>query len=604
MGFRIPKSLGALALALGILSASCATESNSGASTSLDFPAKNVGKTDIFGRTLVGVAAPYVADVTLEAQYERLRTEMGYRRQVAWDIVLRSIDPVPLLGLAELSETGTIELLEGEMPKVARFQTWYGVDDFKRMFYHLYGGMTPAERELRIPFSAQQIQDAIEWNATAIERSERWPLQRFMDHVEKLGVCPEGTSQEDCAKSIQSNFSGASGGNARITYSPGAMTHLLANYDSILECTQTLGKLELNQPPNPPGDNFTHCFRKEFPVDAVLIKAQWVRSDFGRTIPVYNTDAKTLATIVGESTSGDWAQGDYQADPDTDKILTIRLRNGDTYRLAGLHIMTKELRHWTWITLWWSDRPDEDFGADRPAGFKSLDPVWSNYKMGVVVDYKEGDTNPAQWFADLPTLADALTAVEHEQTWLSNPYIEHGRGNARTNCIGCHQHGGSTVGYDLNSDGSLDPFDLELVIQSEGLFPFNGRSEIRSVFPADYLWSTQRVDNLNDVIVRGVENFDLQDQLTLEARIKEVMALNGFYSEGQKVYADNCIGCHASDGAGTTAAPSLFERVPGLSDEALYEVLIEGKNQMPSWSHFTNEELAHVRAYIRTEFGK
>jgi mono/diheme cytochrome c family protein len=529
---------------------------------------------------------------------------MGFRRQVAWDIVFRTVDPVPLLGLAEEVDDGNIELPEGAVPKVARFQTWYGVDDFKRMFYHLYGGLTSAERALRIPFSAQQVQDAIQWNATAIERSERWPLQRFLDHVQKLGVCPEGMAADECAKSIQSNFSGATAGNARITYSPGAMTHLLSNYDSMLQCTETLDNLALDQPANPPGDNFTHCFRNEFPQSAVLMKAHWIRSDFGRTMPGFHTDAQNLAVVTNPSNSGDWAEGDFQADPGTDKILTIRLKNGDTYRLAGLHIMTKELRHWMWITLWWSDTPKDDFGADRPKDFNNLDPVWSNYKMGVVVDYKEGDSNPAQWFADQPTLADALIAVQHEQSWLSNPYIEHGRGNARTNCIGCHQHGGSTVGYDLDSDGSLDPFDLEMVIQNDALYPFNGRSEIRAVFPADYLWSTQRVDNISDVIVRGVENFELQDKLVGEARVQKILQLNGFYSEGQKIFSSNCTTCHGSDGNGTPSGPSLFERVPTLTEQALVETLINGKNQMPEWSHFTDEEVAHVRAFVQAEFGK
>jgi mono/diheme cytochrome c family protein len=224
--------------------------------------------------------------------------------------------------------------------------------------------------------------------------------------------------------------------------------------------------------------------------------------------------------------------------------------------------------------------------------------------MGIVVDYKEGDSNPAQWFADLPSLADALTVVQNEQSWLSNPYIEHGRGNARTNCIGCHQHGGSTVGYDLDSDGIMDPFDLEMVIQNEGLFPANGRSEIRSVFPADYLWSTQRVDNISDIIVRGVENFGLQDQLELDIRAKAILSLNGFHSEGQKVFGNNCTTCHANDGKGSPSGPSLFERVPSLTDTVLVKTLLSGKDQMPSWAQLSDQELAHLRAFLQVEFGK
>ena len=45
--------------------------------------------------------------------------------------------------------------------------------------------------------------------------------------------------------------------------------------------------------------------------------------------------------------------------------------------------------------------------------------------MHIVVDYEELDPDPAQWFAEHPTLADSLNAVRSSHTWSSNPYIEH-----------------------------------------------------------------------------------------------------------------------------------------------------------------------------------
>ncbi|NIS36800.1 MAG: hypothetical protein GWN73_40355, partial [Actinobacteria bacterium] len=67
-------------------------------------------------------------------------------------------------------------------------------------------------------------------------------------------------------------------------------------------------------------------------------------------------------------------------------------------------------------------------------------------------------------------LASALRAAAGGPSWCSNPYIEHGRGNARTNCIGCHQHGGSEVFTDRDGDGALDRFVLEDVIADEMQF--------------------------------------------------------------------------------------------------------------------------------------
>jgi hypothetical protein len=78
------------------------------------------------------------------------------------------------------------------------------------------------------------------------------------------------------------------------------------------------------------------------------------------------------------------------ADPSPAQIHTLTLPNGLHFRLAGLHVMTKELDHWVWITLWWSPEPDDDFGADRPASIAALGGPWGHYKMCVVTAFEEG----------------------------------------------------------------------------------------------------------------------------------------------------------------------------------------------------------------------
>jgi mono/diheme cytochrome c family protein len=592
----------AVALWFVLIFAGCGGSADTASSNPLAFPGQGLGKSDVFGRQLAGVAAPYEADLSLLAQTERIISEMGYRRQVAWDIVARVLDPVPLLGLAEAAEENEeLQLPDGEVPQVARWQTWYGIDDFKRMFRHLYEGLTPEERALRQSFTQDALDEAFTWNATALERSERWPLDRFLKYVSELGVCDPGLTDEECANSLQSKFSGSSAGNARISYSPATMRHLLQNYGAILDCVAGLETLSFNEEPAQ-ASNFSFCFEQEFPTDAVLIKAQWIRSDFGRTMPAYDTDVEGLKRVVGEGSVADWADGDRQVDPTPEEIVTIQLKSTDTYRLAAMHIMTKELRHWTWITLWWSDRPDVDFGADRPEKIRSLDPVWSNYKMAVTVDYVEFDTNTAAWFPEQPSLAAALEVTQDELSWSSNPYVEHGRGNARTNCIGCHQHGGSLVGYDVDGDQQLDPFDLDAVIESESLFPKNGRTQMRDIFPADYLWSTNRVDNLSQVIQSEVAFFDFLDKDTPEIRSLNVLALEADAGEGAKTFAENCTTCHGSDGTGSATAPSLYDRVPGFTDAKLVQRLILGKSPMPAWAYFSDQKLADLRSYLRMTF--
>ena len=357
------------------------------------------GKADAFGRHLVGVAAPYPADHTLAERADALEGDMRLRRDAAWSTVAKVLQPVPLLGLVEDAET--VEGIELDaIPEVPRFETWYGLDDFKRMFQHLYGELGPAGRRVREPFGAADIDAAFEWNAGALERSTSWPLQRYIDHVNELDDCPEGLDETQCAALLQSNVAGAAGGIPRITYSPATVAHALGNYGTMLDCLDDLDALAMDTEPVDPDDNFSACFAQELPVDSVLVKAQWERADFGRQLPAFDTDGDALRRIL----EGDaqWAEdGDRQVDPGADRIYTIRLRNGATYRLAGLHIMTKELRHWQWTTLWWSDTPDSDFGADRPDTIRSeLPDVWSNYKMCSVTFFDEKDEDAAARFAD------------------------------------------------------------------------------------------------------------------------------------------------------------------------------------------------------------
>ncbi|MEM6957445.1 MAG: c-type cytochrome [Myxococcota bacterium] len=581
---------------------------SSAGETIVDFPADGAGgKTDIFGRALVGVAAPYPADPTLAEREETIHASMAERRAMAWAIAERAIEPVPLLGLAERTASDSDEVEADEpIPNVPRFQSWYGVEDLRRMFQHLYENMNRADRLRREPFTADAIEAAEAFNASAVDRSRRWPLERFLRYVEGLGICEEDLSDDECARQLQSNFSGATGGNVRITYAPSTVRHLLENYASILDCMDRLDTLEFGADPVTE-DNFTFCYEREMPADAVLIKAQWVRADFGRDIAVYDTDAETLGELLSERNTGTWPEdGNRRADPSDRDIVTIRLRNGDTYRLAGLHVMTKELRHWTWVTLWWSDTPNRDFGEDRPESFDALGSAWANYKMCVVTDYEEGDVD-FEGLGEFESLSAALRAQPPGATWCSNPYIEEGRGNARTNCVGCHQHGGSTVGEDLNGDDTLDPFDLVQVIDDEEAYPLNGRTRQRDVFPSDYLWSSSRVDNLFQVMRSEVDRLNVSDGRAIDRRIDALLEAEregeGDIDAGAEVFAENCARCHGADGSGDFG-PDLFDRVPMRDDETLLERVLLGIGPMPAWDQeLEDDELTNLFVFLRDRFG-
>jgi hypothetical protein len=209
---RLSITLGLL-FAFGCSSPKVDSGEVNGTDDALAFPWPENGKSDVFGRALIGVAVPYEADENIAATEDRLRSDMRYRRQTAWQIIRRVLEPVPLLGLAEKNAERAIEI-EGGTPLVPRWQTWYGVDDFKRMFRRLYGELGADGRREGAPISDTDVDAAFEWNASAVDRSTRWPLERFFKHVDDLGNCPNDMTPAECARSIQSNFSGGAAGNA------------------------------------------------------------------------------------------------------------------------------------------------------------------------------------------------------------------------------------------------------------------------------------------------------------------------------------------------------------------------------------------------------
>lgn len=674
----------------------------------LDFPFDgNGGKEDVFGRSLVGVPDPYAADVSLAQREDELRTNMRLRRELGWETAYKVLEPVPLLGLAdqidarpdcpdsvepndlgqcarqrsqdacEAFESGGVEvcawdgaacdatcdllrLPDGqEVPTVPRFSSWYGVDDITRIFRHAYGSLTPEQRVERAALSDLQIGEALAEAHNAIERSNRWPLQRYTDAVGDLFDCPfdqlDGESADDyaarCIAARQSQFSGGAhsgGGIARLVYSPAMVLHLLRNYAEVLDCRDdTLADTWCGEGEpcvDPPEENFSRCFRAEFPVDGanpfaelaaddnrlgslrdtggtVVIKATWARVGFGFDLPVYDTDAASLLDRIGPGKLALWPEeGDRQIPapedldelefPGPDDIYTIKTRSGSLYRLTGLHIMTKELRHWVWVSLWWSDEPDEDFGADRPDKFAELPSYWSNYKMCVVTDYIEGDADPSGRFTDFPSLQAALEATGGggAPTWCSNPYIERAAGNARTNCIGCHQHAGTRIAEDSTSVA----FDVDDVIGNESAnlsstnrFPANGRLRRRTHFATDYSWAFSRLDDLTELVRTEVEFAGARDPQW--NRINTILAGNGDATAGEEVFRNTsaerrCVDCHGDQGQGGLGP--AFEQV--FAQKTAWQALntvINGRGSMPAWGErLTDQQLTDLFTYLTTTY--
>ena len=423
-------------------------------------------------RTAVGPAAPYDADPTLSARTGELRTSKSARRAAAWRAIAKILAPTPLAGPA---------VRPGSALPV--FRTWYEKDDFDRLFAYLYGNLSPDQRRRRAPFDGGQINAAFEWNATSLGATSE------ADYLARLAQITNEQTLEGL------------GGNTRVVYSPGAIQHFLENYGEIHQCLPQLPSFTFVTPP-PSETNFAACYSSEFPIDAAVVKQSWWRADFGMTLPFYDTSAATLAAnLSGSPNSGGWGQGGPQINPDPSSVYTVQMADGTTFRLPAIHLITKELRDWLWITLWWAPNPDDDLGADRPDFIRALGAPWQSYKMCVVTSYDEGDPDPRGGFAG--TLGDALAAVDAGvggPTWCSNPFLEKGPYNAQTNCIGCHQHGG------------IPSLGTDSILADPVTFPKSGRTKLRTAFPSDYLWSfNANPDKLAQDIEARIDYYDTVD---------------------------------------------------------------------------------------------
>ena len=431
-------------------------------------------------RKAIGKAADYPADKTLRTRLEELASSRKARRAAAWKAVGRALSPI------KVADT---TLKAGDKPAtVPMFRTWYGKDDFERMFGKMYADRTAEDRKARRPFTATDAKRAFEWNATSLGASSD------KDYFERIQQVKDDVSLQGV------------GGNHRVAYSPAIMTHLMGEYGSLFDC---LPKLDANaiKPETEPVSktNFAPCFSQEFPVDAAVVKMSWYRANFGAErlpLPTYDTGAKTIAAkMAGTSDDGAWGKGIGQADPGEDKIYTVGMSDGTKFRMPAMHLVTKELREWLWITIWWSDKPNEDFGADRPAEITNLDGPWKNYKMNVSVSFEEKDPDPRGGFDG--SLGDALAAAYTgvgKPSWVSNPYLEKGSPNSQSNCIGCHQHAGSNE-------------NSESILAAPDKFPQASRTRVRKNFPSDYLWAvTNAPERLAGVIDDQVKHYDQVDR--------------------------------------------------------------------------------------------
>jgi hypothetical protein len=332
--------------------------------------------------------------------------------------------------------------------------TWYSPEDIQRLMRLSYTAADPSQLKAGTPLKPEHFQNsenrlALELDTMPPPLKKKW--QRFLNE----------NPQPDAADLI-----GLAGFN-RTLFSPDLVGSVISRYADLQDC------FPKGQKPLPEAA-YHPCWNEALPPSSVTVKTAWLntQSDFRS----YATDAESLHQLFSTEGSS-WAQHA--------KIITVpeqivRARNMDqNFVLGGLHIVTKDIDDWLWITAFWSPNPDTDFGEDRPDAVKALGAPWNQYKICAVSSYTQDPQELEALAQKYPDLAAAYRVVldnRNGASWCSNPYIEHGVHNNRTNCIGCHQFAGTQI-------------QQEQILADADRFPFQGSLKQRQDFPSDYIWA-------------------------------------------------------------------------------------------------------------------
>ncbi|MBA7465774.1 hypothetical protein ES707_00945 [subsurface metagenome] len=457
------------------------------------------------GRLQIGRGKDYVPS-TVDAQtlFNDLEGSMKKRRDFAWKVIEQVLQPVK------------IKLLDGVTEvEVPLWQTWYEGRPT--------GGAGNREIDKVFELYFKKLKPVLATNPNA----DVGPV--VADTIKEFSTKDLSSSlTDDNLSSVLHQFAGAAVagkllGQGTTMFSPSFLEHALKQARKIDGCKRNVATAD-RDPPSP--TQFSHCI-EEFPRSAVMIKTSW--RPLANRIPQHDTGAAAMSKIIKEGTWPGPGRADLQpalVDPDRSQIYTNITSQGSEWALTGIHFVTKDVREWVWVTLWWDPDGSKDFGADRPASINSLNGgVWNNYKMCVSSAFAERDPQPWSAYtgaqvslgASIKAVYDAIQAqidtgavsrpqdFDHffggtpnpfelrgalgpwpaphntQSSWCSNPNVEQHAGNARTSCIGCHQ-----IGFTRNERRNANASFIDILV---GDLPQFGRTRARKNFTSEFSWS-------------------------------------------------------------------------------------------------------------------
>ena len=428
------------------------------------------------GRLIVGRGEDYQPiNEPPDKLFAEMRDSMLRRRQRAWQIVEAVIKPA------------TLAAGEGRL-QLPVWQTWYTTDpeisDMLKLYFEKLKAAPTANRE-------QLVEEVFQEYAER-DLAERLKDEAFRQRLKQFEGSPELTAGVN--------------GTGTTMFSPSFVKHVMLQAQGTEDCPLNIPSQAPPEklPPPASATNFSSCIL-EFPRSAVMVKTLWRPIDAG-LLP-HDTGEAAMRTLIRHGT---WPEVE-PVQPAANSVYTLTTESGERMALTGIHFVTKDVREWVWVTLWWDPQPHTDFGSDRPQSIAQYNNgVWANYKMCATASFDEGDATPWAGSTDAG-FTGVLRAVHEEMnaqtrrtlpqwpaewrrnprfasptTWCSNPNIEAHAGNGRTNCIGCHQFPNTTN----DRTGLITRFSDTLTVDDRVAdFPQNGRSLYRQNFPADFAWS-------------------------------------------------------------------------------------------------------------------
>jgi mono/diheme cytochrome c family protein len=167
-------------------------------------------------------------------------------------------------------------------------------------------------------------------------------------------------------------------------------------------------------------------------------------------------------------------------------------------------------------------------------------------------------------------------------------------------CSACHGKTGEGKDYESYKTGVPAIFNNDFLRVASGemikftLLNGRGSRQMASWLPKHSGLEMAEIDSIV-MLIEGNQG--------RQKEFETVSRISGNRTNGQLIFTTDCGQCHGDDGSGSIGLPvNNSDFLSIASDYFLFNTIFDGRNinGMPSWSHYNNQEMADILAFIRT----